>query len=1215
MKLRTRLFAMVLSVLMIVTSANVMIMAVNEPTITVSSVQGKTGDVVEVTVTLDNNPGIVSMSLNVEYDQTALHLIGVKDSGLMPGEMHTDAYSKMPYPLTWENDTSRVNFDVNGVVVTLSFEIIAKTAGDYDINISVPRDGIYNVDTDNIDFNIVNGNVSVSGSHTHSMNHTAAVTATCRATGNVEYWYCSSCEKYFADENGSTELSTISVDKNAENHVGGTELRNVKVATATEEGYTGDTYCLGCGVKIADGKTVPIVAETESIKITVSKDSVLPGEEAIVYVNVEENPGVNYMQLSLNYDDEHLTLSNVVYGSEFGDALVSEKNYSWSKSVGDFEGTGLLMELHFTVAEDEIESVYPVTIEKGRMGINDWNEQNIALVSIDGSVEVILGIAGDINKDKSVNGKDNTRLLRYMNGDNVIVDDRALDTNGDSNVNGKDTTRLLRVLNGDKLALYYNGTAFYPNGTSNTLSRSARVMSIQRDATPVIAISIDDASAIPGGGFSVTAMVTSNPGVNYMQLTLNYDDTYLTLSNVTYGSTFGEALNTGKNYTWSKNVGNMEGTGELVTMTFQVSEDAPIGVYSDAVTLTEGANGINDWDENSIKLSTDGCTLSVVCNHSMTYNVAKTATCIEAGNVAHYYCSKCKICFENEEGTNKIDNVVLAIDAKKHTELIANAAVEATCKETGNVEYWHCSGCEKNFSDEAGTVVIESVSVPVNKDNHTGEKEVRNAVEATCGDDGYTGDTYCKSCGEKITDGTFVPATENHIGGEATCKLEAICDVCGNSYGSTEASNHKGDTEVRDAVEATCGDDGYTGDTYCNDCGEKISDGNVISATGEHSDTDEDKLCDVCGADLSCKHMGEKEVRNAVEATCVKEGYTGDVYCKNCGKKIRDGMIVEATGIHTPGNWIIDEEATSEEVGLKHKECVLCGLVLEIREISVVESGFDFNDWYFSMAQLMNRKFTVSAGAGEGGSISNEGITKVKYNNSITYYITPADGYDIDAVYVNGRKIGVVNEYTFKNVSSNQSISVTFVRTAWDNPFIDISDDAEYIEAIEFVYENELFKGISKTEFAPEMTMTRAMFVTVLGRLAGVDADMYTETSFDDVVSGEWYAPYVEWAASEGIVNGYGNGTFGVNDEITIEQAVVILTRYAEYTGAYCECDVLLEKYADSDEVCYWAVEAMKWAVGNGIYTCRAGEIAPQRSADRALIANMIYNYVTIFHK
>lgn len=163
------------------------------------------------------------------------------------------------------------------------------------------------------------------------------------------------------------------------------------------------------------------------------------------------------------------------------------------------------------------------------------------------------------------------------------------------------------------------------------------------------------------------------------------------------------------------------------------------------------------------------------------------------------------------------------------------------------------------------------------------------------------------------------------------------------------------------------------------------------------------------------------------------------------------------------------------------------------------------------------------------------------------------------------------------------------------------------------MYENSLFKDVSDTEFAPETTMTRAMFVTVLGRLAGVDAMCFTGSSFDDVVLNEWYAPYVEWAAKNKIVNGYGDGRFGVNDKITVEQAAVIMARYAEYIGLGTSSDMTLVHFQDSGKVSSWAIDQMKWAVENRIYSGDNYNLNPQSPAKRSLVAEIIYLFVIKF--
>ena len=182
---------------------------------------------------------------------------------------------------------------------------------------------------------------------------------------------------------------------------------------------------------------------------------------------------------------------------------------------------------------------------------------------------------------------------------------------------------------------------------------------------------------------------------------------------------------------------------------------------------------------------------------------------------------------------------------------------------------------------------------------------------------------------------------------------------------------------------------------------------------------------------------------------------------------------------------------------------------------------------------------------------------------------------------------------------------------AWKNPFRDVANDADYIDAIEFVYECGFFKGTSATEFEPETTMTRAMFVTVLGRLDGVDEKAWRGAAFDDVEAGEWYAPYVKWAASKGIVNGYGDGTFGVDDGVTIEQAVVILARYAEYCAVNTSSEKSLSRYADYKKISDWAEGAMKWAVEHEIYKGSGGLLRPLAPAKRRIVAELFYRYVT----
>ena len=186
------------------------------------------------------------------------------------------------------------------------------------------------------------------------------------------------------------------------------------------------------------------------------------------------------------------------------------------------------------------------------------------------------------------------------------------------------------------------------------------------------------------------------------------------------------------------------------------------------------------------------------------------------------------------------------------------------------------------------------------------------------------------------------------------------------------------------------------------------------------------------------------------------------------------------------------------------------------------------------------------------------------------------------------------------------------VTDSWANPFSDVSSDAPYYDDVKFVYQNNIFKGVSKTRFAPDSTMTRAMFVTVLGRIEKVDENDYNLFSFSDVPLGQWYSAYVRWANDFSIVNGYNRDRFGPNDDVTVEQAVAIIARYTRFKGISTESRYDFAGYTGSGSISEWALEDMRWAVENGIYDPADGVIAASALATRSLIAGMLHSLLTM---
>ena len=111
--------------------------------------------------------------------------------------------------------------------------------------------------------------------------------------------------------------------------------------------------------------------------------------------------------------------------------------------------------------------------------------------------------------------------------------------------------------------------------------------------------------------------------------------------------------------------------------------------------------------------------------------------------------------------------------------------------------------------------------------------------------------------------------------------------------------------------------------------------------------------------------------------------------------------------------------------------------------------------------------------------------------------------------------------------------------------FMDVPADAWYAEAVEYCRQNDLMNGTSDTTFAPEETLTRAMLVTILWRQAEKPVVNYL-MEFSDVPQGQWYSEAIRWAASEQLVNGYGDGRFGTDDPITQEHLDLIFQRYTD---------------------------------------------------------------------
>lgn len=256
----------------------------------------------------------------------------------------------------------------------------------------------------------------------------------------------------------------------------------------------------------------------------------------------------------------------------------------------------------------------------------------------------------------------------------------------------------------------------------------------------------------------------------------------------------------------------------------------------------------------------------------------------------------------------------------------------------------------------------------------------------------------------------------------------------------------------------------------------------------------------------------------------------------------------------------------------------------------------------------------------EGGSVS---VTPSRPEAGDTVTITPVpdEGKEVREVTVtdkNGKPVEVEpgekdGTWTFEQPVGKVTIEVAFGCDGGElcpsANFPDVDQSQWYHDAVDWAVENQVFRGYDDgtSSFGPDDDLSRAQMAVVLWRLAGEPASDSALPSDCDVSS--WYAKAVSWALGEGIFTGYqdGSGSFGPADGLTREQAVTVLWRIAG--SPIVDCD--LSKFPDAENVSPFALDAMRWAVSEGVLTGMEDEpgsftLAPQAVGSRAQMAALL---------
>ena len=248
---------------------------------------------------------------------------------------------------------------------------------------------------------------------------------------------------------------------------------------------------------------------------------------------------------------------------------------------------------------------------------------------------------------------------------------------------------------------------------------------------------------------------------------------------------------------------------------------------------------------------------------------------------------------------------------------------------------------------------------------------------------------------------------------------------------------------------------------------------------------------------------------------------------------------------------------------------------------------------------------TIRAISGLNGSISPSGWTSVRHGWDQTFAITPDKGYAVAKVLVDGKSVGSVKSYTFKNVTKDHTIEVVFMK-ANGNPqtgvFVDVPEGSYYEEAVDWAVKNGITTGTGNNYFTPDGICTRAQAVTFLWRVAGSPTPKTEAMVFEDVLDGSYYYEAVLWAVENGITVGTSATTF--SPELTCSRAhiVTFLWRAANSPSART-----VNPFTDVATDAYY-IDAVLWAVKHKITVgTTLSTFSPDEGCTRAQIVTFLY--------
>lgn len=297
--------------------------------------------------------------------------------------------------------------------------------------------------------------------------------------------------------------------------------------------------------------------------------------------------------------------------------------------------------------------------------------------------------------------------------------------------------------------------------------------------------------------------------------------------------------------------------------------------------------------------------------------------------------------------------------------------------------------------------------------------------------------------------------------------------------------------------------------------------------------------------------------------------------------------------------------------------------------------GYDQNAESYAPTPIVTRQrevqYPVKLADIKHGSVTSN-VKQAKGGETVTLTVISDDGYELKQISVVDAEGNVVElsggngTYTFTMPENSVTISATFRKISYNppsvdpnppsptlkHPFVDVTDDSWYAEAVQYVYEKSIMVGIDETHFAPNAILTRAELVQILYNKAG-QPEVSSLSTFTDVPATSWYAKAIAWAQQNDVVSGIGNNQFAPNQMITREQIAVMLYNEAgkpEVSGT-------ITGFADAENVSDWAYDAILWATQNNVINGAMQSdgtllLNPTNGVTRAEIAALLKNFMEV---